>query len=208
MGDIVIPVFVFGLIFGTLALIAFIALSKNNAGAWDEASRLKGQMRAKGWRVRDTVRVIEDFLFCTRHELDHWPIPRSVPGVQAVSADKGMPWHAVTLTRSSGATLVVSIELPQLSDGTEAEMSEALVIRSGESYEVQTTATDFPFFVTDEVRAFIENWSEPFAFHFIGDSVSAFFNVDYPDPQIVETLERHTQRLALIKGLLPREVWA
>lgn len=209
MGDIFIPVFVYGLLIGTPLFILFIALSKNNKGAWDEESRLKGQMRARGWRVRDTVRSIEDFLFRTKHELEHWPIPTGVPGVQAVSSSKdGRVWNAVTLNRPTrGSKLMVSIELPQLSDGSEAEMTEALVIRDGEGYDVQTTSAQFPFFITDEVRNFIENWKEPDAFHFIGDSVTAFFDTEYGNADIEERLEAHSERLWMIKGLLPREVW-
>lgn len=209
MGDIFIPIFVYGLLIGTPLFILFIVFSKNNKGAWDDESRLKGQMRSKGWRVRDTVKVIEDFLFRNRHDLEHWPIPRSVPGVQAVSSNKdGNVWNAVTLNRpSKGSKLMVSLELPQLSDGSEAEMTEALVVREGDGYDVRTSGAEFPFFVTEEVRGFIENWEEPDAFHFIGDSVTAFFDTEYGQEDIIERLEEYSARLSMIKGLLPREVW-
>ncbi|MFY9263647.1 MAG: hypothetical protein GX483_03805 [Actinomycetaceae bacterium] len=209
MGDIIIPIFVYSLIFGAVGYILFIVFSTSHKGAWDDESRIKGQMRMRKWKVKDAVNVIEDFLLGKHPELKHWPIPLNLPGVQAITHNRDAKvWKAVTLHRPTlGSKLLLTIEMPQRSDGSLAEFTEALVVREGETFDVRTTGSQFPHYLTEDVRHFLENWSEVEAFHFLGERITFMLDTEYGDLDIIEKLENYVERARMIIRLLPREAW-
>lgn len=209
MGDQYIITLLAIMFIGVPLYIAWVLLSKKNKGTWDEESRLKGEMRSRKWRVKDTADDIQDHLFRNKLPTELWPVPVGSPGVQAISHERHDPaWRAITFVRPSvGSKLLFTVEMPQQSDGSEADFAEAIVVREGEGFDVRTPGDDFPEYLTDDVRTLLETWKNAEAFHFIGPNVTMVFDTELPDPNIIQRLETYEQGADLLAKVMPRDVW-
>ncbi|QOR46816.1 hypothetical protein INS90_05805 [Trueperella pecoris] len=196
-----------GLLIGLpLLYTAFALVSKNSKGSWDEASRLKGRMRAEGWRVKDTTDNLALFLLGTADLPEFWPISAKAHGIEAVSSARRRPvWRAGTFVAPSvGTHMFFTLEIPQRSDGAEPEFSEALVrVVDGElMYE---GAGDVPAFLDDAVRRFLLGWPGLQAAHFLGEKVTFMFDGHREDQvERLKTVDEHAQGII---GLIPEEAW-
>lgn len=207
MGDIFIPVFVGVLLIGTPLFVLWLMLSKNNEGAWDEESRVKGQLRSKRWKVKETVATTEGFLL--DEDPQTWIVPKGLPGTYALSHDdSGVSWRGLTLRTSPTSTaFLLTLQLPQLSDGRLPELSEAVVRKNAGEYDVVTPDSSFPTYLDEDVRGFIEKWEVAQAFHFLGESVTVELPGVEFDEKVLENVQSAVERLIPLAQLLPREVW-
>ncbi|VEI14105.1 Uncharacterised protein [Trueperella bialowiezensis] len=181
-------------------------ISKKSTGTWDEASRLKGRMRSEGWRVKDTVDNLAKFLLRAEYTPEFWPITVKAAGIEAITPRRAVPmWRAVSFVAPSiGTHMFFTIEVPQRSDATEAEFSEALVrVSDGElTYEGYG---DVPEFLNDAVRRFIAGWPGLQAVHFCGDMITYMFDGKRHDQ--IERLKTVAQKAPDIIRHLPASVW-
>lgn len=208
MGDIVIPIFVGVLIIGTPLFVLWLMLSKTHKGAWDDESRIKGQLRAQHWKVKDTVPTTEGFLL-DKVEPQTWIVPDGLPGTYALSHDDaGLSWRAVTLrTSPQRSVFLLTLQLPQLSDGRLPELTESVIRKNAGEYDVVTPDSSFPTYLDDDVRGFIEKWEEAQAFHFLGELITVELPGMEFDDALIEQVEGYVDRLVPLAQLLPREVW-
>ncbi|KTF03928.1 hypothetical protein [Trueperella bernardiae] len=175
--------------------------SKKSGGTWDEASRLKGAMRAQGWRVKDTVDNLALFLLDTTVLPSHWPLAVGAPGVEAVSSGRrGTTWRAGSFVAPSvGGYLLFTLEVPLRSDGTEPEIPETLArLDGGLSWEGESG------WVNDDVAAFLTSWPGLRAAHLTANKVTFMVN------EGGEKVERLKEIASYAEGIiptLPGEVW-
>ncbi|MDP9805616.1 hypothetical protein J2S70_000198 [Trueperella bonasi] len=181
-------------------------ISKNSTGTWDEASRLKGRMRSQGWRVKETVDNLAQFQLRSTDLPSFWPITEKAAGVECVTSSRSTPvWRAGSFVAPSiGTHLLFTIDLPQRSDGTEAEFQEALVRidDDGLTYE---GAGDVPAYLNDDVRRFLVGWPGLQAAHFRDDMVTYMFDGKRQDQ--VERLKTIAEKAPQIIRLIPNAAW-
>ncbi|MEW6944436.1 hypothetical protein [Trueperella pyogenes] len=179
--------------------------SKKSQGSWDEASRLKGRMRAEGWKVKDTVDNLAQFLVNAPNLPTTWPLTVRAHGIEAVTSARSTPsWRAVTFVAPSvGTHLLFTMDIPQRSDGAEIDLSEALVYVEEELiYEGQAGV---PAYLNDDVRRFLISWPGLQAAHFMDGMVTFMFDGQRADQ--VERLKTIAEHAAGIIRLLPDEAW-
>ncbi len=182
-------------------------ISKKSQGTWDEASHLKGRMRSEGWRVKDTVDNLALFLLHTKELPTFWPITEKAAGIEGVSSSRSTPmWRAGTFVAPSiGTHMFFTIELPQRSDGTEAEFEEALVRIDDDGGLTYEGAGNVPSYLTDDVRRFLVGWPGLQAAHFWNDTISFMFDGKRQDQ--VERLKTIEVKAAQIIRLIPNIAW-
>lgn len=182
-------------------------LAKNTQGTWDEASRLKGRMRSEGWRVQDTVDNLAMFLLNSKELPRFWPITEKAAGIEAVTARRSTPmWRAGSFVAPSvGTHMFFTIELPQRSDGSEAEFEEALVRLDDDGDLTYEGAGDVPAYLTSDVRRFLLEWPGLQATHFWGDTITYMFDGKRQDQ--VERIKTIEAKASQIIRLIPNAAW-
>lgn len=182
-------------------------LSKNSQGTWDEQSRLKGRMRSEGWRVKDTVDNLALFVLRSDALPQFWPIPEKAAGIEGITPRRSVPmWRAVSFVAPSlGAHMFFTIDLPQRSDGTEAEFTEALVRVDDDGGLTYEGVGDVPPFLTDDVRRFIAGWPGLQAVHFWNDTITFMFDGKRHDQ--IERIKTVAEKAPQIIRLIPNAAW-
>lgn len=182
-------------------------VSKKSQGTWDEASRLKGRMRSEGWRVQDTVDNLALYVLHSNDLPKFWPITEKAAGIEGVSSPRSTPmWRAASFVAPSiGTHMFFTIELPQRSDGTEAEFEEALVRIDDDGGLTYEGAGDVPAYLTDGVRRFLAEWPGLQAAHFWNDRVT--YMLDGKRQDQIERLKTIENKATQIIQLIPNVAW-
>ncbi|WP_455951886.1 hypothetical protein [Arcanobacterium haemolyticum] len=204
MGNYVMPAIT--IIFFTLIIgaIGYVIFGSRHQGAWDDEAKVSAVMRKRGWKVRPKVDEVTSFLLGSDTPGEMWPIEAGETGVQGIVH---APWKAVTVQGLHGDKLYVTLELAQRSDGAVANLSEAIVERELEGFEVRTAGASIPNYLTADVRSSISSWNELEALYLNGEHLTAVFETQYGEADIVERVDAYSRRLISIAHELPASLW-
>ena len=126
------------LIGGTL-LWAVLSMIPKNKGEWSEDARRQGRYRARHWTFKASVPSVKAFLLPYAATTKYWPILANAAGCDALSgaADTelgSMAWRSCAMESfGAAASLLFTVQFPQLSDGREIEFPEVLFTRHSDS---------------------------------------------------------------------------
>ncbi|MDP9801724.1 hypothetical protein J2S49_001800 [Arcanobacterium wilhelmae] len=202
--------------------IVFSFLGKNK-GHWDERSRVRGQMRKRGWKVADTVGDIAKFFAVNdRYTLMDRALAPDVPGLMAVEGKSGeTEWKtAVTISPDDGAQLLVSATLAQRPDGSIGALDEARLDRTDGGFAIfsdqgeaswladGTESGQFPPYLTHDLLDWLYRWESAEAVHFAGEQVTARLTPEASRRDLVELVDESSRAIGTTIGLLPPIAWA
>lgn len=203
MGDYFIYIFLVVIIGGVLVYAISALVSKNNKGTWDERSRIHGKMRAKRWKVNDTVPNLKAHLLPSAAEsARQWPAPSGAPGVQAVTNSRELNWRSGILPRTATSTLFFTFDIPQRADGGEAALPEHLVQLTGAERSEAVAEL-----LGAQAYAVLLEWPTAVTAHLYGENVTLEFPWELGDDPIAH-LELCQQRAEQFIALLPPAIWS
>ncbi|WP_216378082.1 hypothetical protein [Arcanobacterium phocae] len=204
MGAYVMPgitILFFALIIGGIVYAIF---GSRHQGAWDDEAKVTATMKKNGWKVRSQIDDATAFLLGSDTPGEMWPVESGENGVQGISHGS---WKAVTIQSPSGDQLYISYALAQRSDGTVADLAEAIVERQNGLFEVQTSIGRAPEYLTESVRSAINEWESPDSVYFNGEHLVAVFPTTHGQADIVERVAKYVNKLEALAQALPRSAW-
>lgn len=192
-------------------------------GYWDERSRVRGELRQRGWKSLETVSSIaKHFAVSDRYsQLDRALIP-DIPGLMVVEGKSGeVEWKtAVTISPDDGAHLLVCGNLAQLQDGSVGSMPEVRLDRLDDGFAVfsshgqaswkadGSTHGSIPSFVNHDLLDCLYRWTDAEAVHFAGEQVTARLTSQASQRDLVELVDESSRKIGTIIGLLGPTAWA
>lgn len=126
LGDYYTLIVLAVLIGGALLYGLFAMFSRNNKGAWDDASRIVSKLRAKKYTYQEYGDDAAKFLLRTHEQLAFWPAPKAAAAHDLVSGKEPIVWRSCAVHTAKSRDLYFTFQVPQRSDGAEFFSPEIL----------------------------------------------------------------------------------